>query len=61
MRVLKGWTEIVRAAWPDGPLIVEWKSGLLSIKARARIGEEVLPWSDYHVAEWQGVLGEWPD
>jgi hypothetical protein len=63
LRILKGWTEIVRVAWPGaaGALIVEWKSGLLSIKARARIADQVLPWSDYQVAQWEGYLRDWPD
>ncbi len=62
-RVLLGWTKIVELPWPAAasPLVVEWKSGLLAIKARARINKRVLPWSDYHIAKWQGALGDWPD
>jgi hypothetical protein len=40
---------------------VQFKSGLLSVKARARVGGSTVRWSNYETGKWEGVHGEWPD
>jgi len=42
-------------------LIVQWKSGLKTIKSRLLIDDERQNWTHYFVMEWQGNKGEWPD
>jgi hypothetical protein len=57
------WTDVAVCDWP-GPetrLIVQWKSGIFSILARARLNGKTCPWTDYMTAKWQGPHGVWPD
>ena len=42
-------------------LLVQWKSGLMTVKSRLIIDEEVQPWTHYNQIKWNGLLGEWPD
>jgi hypothetical protein len=57
------WTDVVTCLWPPAgaPLTVQFKSGLLSVKARARVGGSTVRWSNYETGKWEGVHGEWPD
>ena len=42
-------------------LLVQWKSGLMTVKSRLLIDEEVQPWTHYNQIKWNGLLGKWPD
>ena len=42
-------------------LKVQWRSGLMTIKARLLIDKEVQPWTNYIALKWTGAKGEWPD
>ena len=42
-------------------LIVQWKSGLKTIKSRLLIDEARQNWTHYFRMEWQGDKGKWPD
>ena len=43
------------------PLEMQWKSGFRHIKARLLIGGDIQPWTEVHFAEWDGLLGDWPE
>lgn len=41
-------------------LIVQWRSGLRTIKTRLLIDGEIQNWTHYHQGKWKGIRGEWP-
>lgn len=42
-------------------LKVQLRSGLMTVKARLLIAEEVQPWTNYIALKWVGPKGEWPN
>ena len=42
-------------------LLVQWKSGLMTIKSRLLIDTEIQAWTHYYQMKWKGLIGGWPD
>jgi len=42
-------------------LLVQWKSGLKTVKARVLIDGEHVAWTKAYSEKWTGPRGEWPE
>ena len=42
-------------------LKLQWKSGLMTVKARLLLEGEKLDWTEYYQLRWTGTRGDWPE